>query len=131
MSVEREFGAADRRRLQMVVARHVSPERTRMRKAVGSVQKTLGRCELENITAVSPQDCAVAGAEKITKAQAKVDSVIGKCSDTAGLQGCRFEMMADPACLGTSALSMEADLPIARSASCPSAEIADHPTRLS
>ncbi len=77
-----------------------------MAKAVGTVQKTLGRCELENIIAVSPTDCAVAGAEKITKAQSKVDAAVDKCSDTTGLEGCRFEMSPDPACLGASALSI-------------------------
>lgn len=75
-----------------------------MRKAIGSIQKTLGRCELENIIAVSPIDCAADGAEKIAKAQSKVDGVIDKCTDTTGLAGCRFEAMPDPACLGTSAL---------------------------
>ena len=50
--------------------------------------------------------CDVAGAAKITKARAKVDRVLEKCSDTSGLAGCRFEMMADPECLGTSALDI-------------------------
>jgi hypothetical protein len=77
-----------------------------MRKAIGSIQKTLGRCELENVIAVSPSDCAVDGADKITKARTKVDSTVDKCSDTSGLDGCRFEMEADPACLGSSALDL-------------------------
>jgi len=77
-----------------------------MRKAIGSVQKTLGRCEAENVIAISPVDCALDGSAKITKAQSRVDAVIDKCSDTTGLAGCRFDAMPDTACLGTSALGI-------------------------
>lgn len=79
-------------------------------KAVVKIQKTLDRCEADNIVATSPVDCAAANASRIANAQATADATIEKCSDTSGLAGCLFEVGADPQCLGNSAASVATDL---------------------
>ena len=74
-------------------------------KSAGKIQKTLASCEIDNVTASVPVDCAVEHADSITKATTKADNALLKCSDTTGLAGCSFEMMPDPMCLGNTALA--------------------------
>ena len=70
------------------------------------MQKLLGRCELANITAATPADCAATTAADVTALRARVDAHPQRCSDTAGLAGCLFGVGADPGCLGTTATTL-------------------------
>ena len=79
-------------------------------KSVPKIHKTLAACELSNITAVSPVDCAAANAAEIAKRQSFANSRLDKCKDTTGLEGCSFGVGADPNCLGDAALSIASDL---------------------
>ncbi len=76
---------------------------------IDRIEKLLGRCEVDNITAAMPVDCASALAGDIATAQSKVDARIGTCSDTTGLLGCLFET-PDPTCLGDAALTIGSDV---------------------
>lgn len=79
-------------------------------KALLSIEKELGACEVANVTAASPVDCTAAEAEAISKATDKADSAATKCTDNSGLLGCLFEPPNDPACPGASAESVATDL---------------------
>ncbi len=79
-------------------------------RAVNGVQKVLGRCELGNITAATPVLCAATMASKVSALQSRVDAQPARCADTAGLDGCLFEVGADPACLGTTAATLGSTL---------------------
>jgi len=79
-------------------------------KGIGKIQKTLADCELANITAVAPVDCATDNTEALTKSQDKTNAQLDKCSDTTGLAGCLFEMVPDPTCLGDTTLTIGGDL---------------------
>jgi hypothetical protein len=72
-------------------------------KGVVGVQKLLGRCEVGNITAAAPVDCAATTAADVAALRARVDAQPQRCGDTTGLSGCLFEVGADPTCLGTTA----------------------------
>ncbi len=79
-------------------------------KGITAVQKTLGRCELDNITAATPVDCATAFAADLAAIRARVDAQPMRCTDTTGLSGCLFGVGADPACLGTTATTIGSTL---------------------
>jgi len=81
-----------------------------MQRAIGSLQKKLGACDLANVTAAVPVDCAVQHAADIARLTARVGQAIDRCRDTSGMAGCRFEPGADPACLATSATAIASDL---------------------
>lgn len=73
---------------------------TAAQKGVRNTQKALGSCELGNITAASPVDCAATLASAIAAQEAAIDARVGKCSDTTDVLACPFVAPTDPACLG-------------------------------
>ncbi len=77
-----------------------------VQKGIASVLKSLGRCELDNITASSPVDCGATLADTLTGIRAKVDARLASCGDTSGLEACAFEPPNDPMCLGQGAQSV-------------------------
>ena len=79
-------------------------------RAIGALQKKLAQCELDNVGAASPVDCAAANAADVARLTARVGSAIDRCPDTTGMAGCRFEPGADPACLADAAQSIAGDL---------------------
>lgn len=80
-----------------------------VRKAADKAQGLLGRCELDNVTADEPVDCAAANAVAVESASAQVDERFARCKDSAGLGGC-FADGGDPACLGDAGVAAAADL---------------------
>jgi hypothetical protein len=74
--------------------------------SIESIQKVLGHCELGNVTAPAPVLCAATTAAAVAALQARVDAQPGRCTDTTGLSSCPFVPAADPACLGTTALTL-------------------------
>jgi hypothetical protein len=82
---------------------------SRLAKGISSVQKILGRCELGNVTAGTPVDCAATNAAAIADVQAKVNEALDRCTDSSGLLGCLFEGGL-PTCLGDSAGTIGATL---------------------
>ncbi len=88
---------------------------TRLRRLTAQLEITASSVSaaydaLANVTATSPEDCPVALASEISEAAAKVDATIDSCPSTAGMEGCRFEPGADPACLGDAATTIGTDL---------------------
>lgn len=81
-----------------------------MQRSIGALQKKLGTCELANVTAASPVDCAVQHAADVTRLTSRVGQAIDRCRDTSGMEGCRFEPGADPSCLGDAAAGIAGDL---------------------
>ena len=81
---------------------------TRMAKGIGNVQKTLGRCEVANITG-TPVDCAATNADALTAIQGQVNEAANRCTDSTGLLGCLFEG-GTATCLGDSANGIGTDL---------------------
>jgi len=79
-------------------------------KAIAKGLKILGSCELDNITAAVPVDCATEHAEALAKAKDKADGVIQKCGSTTGLDGCLFDPEFSVGCIGDTALSVASDL---------------------
>jgi hypothetical protein len=75
-------------------------------KGVQKVQKILSRCELANIGAAAPVVCTTAHAADLAAVGARADTAATRCQDTTGLQSCAFEMMADPTCLGDTAVTL-------------------------
>ena len=80
-----------------------------MQKAIRKSQKVLDRCRTDAIT-TGPVDCAAANATVLATLAAKVDERLARCSDTTGMDGCHFEPMPDPTCLGTASGTIAADL---------------------
>lgn len=72
-------------------------------------QKLLADCRLANVTATTPVDCDATLAGDVGTLAQTVDGLLGRCSDTTDMLGCRFEMMPDPQCLGAMATSLGAD----------------------
>jgi hypothetical protein len=81
-----------------------------VRKAVGKIHKSLGRCELANVTAALPVDCAADLAAKLASLQSKADATVDRCVESTGLLGCPFEMTPSPTCLGDASLEIGSDL---------------------
>lgn len=81
-----------------------------VQRAIRAVQRKLAACELANVTAASPVDCATSLAAEIDRATANVGRAIDRCKDTSGMAGCRFEPGADPACLADTATGVAGDL---------------------
>jgi len=81
-----------------------------MQRAVGSLQKKLGACELANVTAASPVDCVAQHASDVARLTASAGRAIDRCRDTSGMAGCRFEPGADPACLADAATAIAGGL---------------------
>ena len=78
----------------------------RVSKGVQKTQKILARCELENIGAAAPVDCAAAHAAELAAIGAGADGAAARCDDTTGLQSCLFQVGADPTCLGDTAIAV-------------------------
>jgi hypothetical protein len=68
--------------------------------------RTLGNCELANIKALTPVDCPTVLSGDLTAIEVRVDAAKDACEDTTGLEGCPFEPVPDPDCLGTGATSV-------------------------
>jgi hypothetical protein len=68
--------------------------------------RALGNCEIDNITALTPADCPTVLAEDLLAIQIRVDEAPDACEDTSGLEGCLFDPMPDPSCLGTGAVGI-------------------------
>ncbi len=81
---------------------------SRIAKGIGSVQKILGRCQLDNVTE-TPVDCAATHAADLAAAQAKVNEAVNRCTDSTGLLGCLFEG-GPQTCLGDAALTIGSTL---------------------
>jgi hypothetical protein len=77
---------------------------------IRKLQKTLGLCELGNVGASTPVDCAGTLSAHIAGVAAKIDAAFDRCKDTTGMLGCRFDPEADPGCLGSTAQSIATDL---------------------
>ncbi len=80
-----------------------------MEKGVASEQKTLGQCEVANILAAAPVDCAETLSSEIATTEDKVDSEVDRCQDTTDLHGCVFDG-GSPDCLGNATTSTGLDL---------------------
>ncbi|MEW6268010.1 MAG: hypothetical protein AB1689_01775 [Thermodesulfobacteriota bacterium] len=78
----------------------------RMQRAITSLQKRRAACELRNVAAASPVDCAAALAPDVARLTAKVGAALDRCPDTTGLDGCRFAPGADPSCLASAAAAI-------------------------
>lgn len=70
-----------------------------MTKGILGVQKTLARCEWDNITAGAPVDCQATHAAALAKIGDDVAGAALKCKDSTGLQSCAFAPMSDETCL--------------------------------
>ncbi len=81
-----------------------------VQKGFRTTQKALGGCELGNITAASPVDCAVTVLPEIAAEEARIDARVGECADSTDLLACPFVPAADPACLGDAMTSMASEL---------------------
>ncbi len=84
-----------------------------VRKGIEDTQESLGGCELANITAGTPVDCATDQAASIQAIQTRVDGRIERCSDTTGMLGCLFPPpmeTPDPSCLGDATVAIGSDL---------------------
>lgn len=74
-------------------------------KAITDTHATLARCELANLNAGEPADCAAVNAAELAAIADAVNGQIDRCKETAGLQGCLGMEDADPSCLGDAAVS--------------------------
>ncbi len=83
---------------------------TATQKGIDRTLQTLGSCELGNIIAVSPVDCPTTLAAELTTIQNNADGAVNACTDTSGLEGCPFEVMPEPMCLGTGTVAIGTDL---------------------
>jgi hypothetical protein len=85
-----------------------------MRRGTEKIQRALGGCELDNVTAAMPVDCAVDEAAMLQSNQDRINAGIDRCSDTTGMLGCLFPEdpmeIPDPSCMGDAALSIGSDL---------------------
>ena len=81
-----------------------------IQKGILDVQKSLARCDLGAIVAGTTTDCAADLAATLTADAATIDARFAACRDTTGMLGCRFDMGAAPACLGTAAVNIGTDL---------------------
>ncbi|HEY8514765.1 MAG TPA: hypothetical protein VIS07_04525 [Candidatus Binatia bacterium] len=82
----------------------------RMQRAITALQKKRAACELANVTAASPVDCATTLAPEVTRLTARIGAALDRCRDTTGLDGCRFAPGGDSSCLATSAAQIAASL---------------------
>jgi hypothetical protein len=71
-----------------------------IQRRIAGLQRTLGRCALDNLAATDPVPCTTTLASTLAAEAAAVDGRLTACADTAGLAGCRFVEEPDPACLG-------------------------------
>jgi len=72
------------------------------RKVAAKAQSLLGRCELDNVGAAEPADCAALHADAIGALTEKLAARFARCRDAGGLEGC-FAGGGDAACLGEAA----------------------------
>lgn len=79
------------------------------RRIATKAQKLFGRCELENVGADEPLDCAAANAAALEKLTAKLATRFTRCPDADALEGC-FEETGDATCLGETAAQGAATL---------------------
>lgn len=82
---------------------------SRLAKGIDGIQKLLGRCELANVTASSPVDCAATNAAAIASVQARVNKAVDRCADSTGLLSCPYDGGL-PTCLGDSAATTASTL---------------------
>lgn len=81
-----------------------------VRRAARKIQKALGACRLENVTAGSPVDCDAVLASAIAQEAARADAVIDRCRDTTDMLGCLFVLSPDPQCVGDASQAIAEDL---------------------
>ena len=81
-----------------------------LQKGIAKAQKLLGRCELENVTAAAPADCASALAADLARVRSDVDASLARCRDRAGLTGCYAGPSGTPTCLGDATVAIGAGL---------------------
>jgi hypothetical protein len=79
-------------------------------KGIAALVKTLARCEIANVTASTPVDCATTLASQVAVIKGKADAPLASCGDTSGLDACPFEPPNDPTCLGQSVESVGSSL---------------------
>jgi hypothetical protein len=79
-----------------------------VQKAIRKSQKALDACRVDAI--LTPADCAATTAPVLAAQAAKADARFDRCEDTTGMDGCRFEPVPDPACLGAAATDIADDL---------------------
>jgi hypothetical protein len=80
-------------------------------RATDQAHQTLGACELPNVTAESPIDCAAASTDDLAAAAAEVDDTFAACATTDGLTACPlFGEEPDPSCLGSEATALGIEL---------------------
>lgn len=77
-----------------------------LQKGIAKAEQLLGRCELENVTAATPVDCAVELAADLERVRTDVDARLAKCGDTDGLVGCYAGPSGSPTCLGEAAVAI-------------------------
>jgi hypothetical protein len=82
----------------------------KMGRVEAKILRALAACELANVTAPSPVDCAASLAVEIAALRADADGALDRCGDTTGMAGCRFEPTPDPSCLGDTAASVATEL---------------------
>jgi hypothetical protein len=80
-----------------------------MQKVIRKDQKALDECRADAILTPSI-DCATTVAPLLATQAAKVDGVVGRCSDTTDMEGCLFEPSPDPGCVGNAATAIATDL---------------------
>ena len=83
---------------------------TGTQKAIRKSQKILDRCRTDAILAPAPVDCVAVNATLLATVAEKVDTKLARCNDTTGMDGCAFEVVPDPTCLGTESGTIAADL---------------------
>jgi hypothetical protein len=81
-----------------------------LQKGIAKAEQLLGACELENVTAAAPVDCAAERATDLERIRADVDARLARCSDTEGLAGCYAGKDGSPTCLGEAAVTIGSDL---------------------
>ncbi len=94
-------GTADANRCEKQITSRIS-------KGIGTVQKTLGRCEIGNITG-TPVDCVATNGDAIAAAAAQVNQAANRCKDSTDLLGCLFEG-GTPTCLGDASTAIGTSL---------------------
>lgn len=83
-----------------------------MQKGLLSMYSELGACELTAmLNDAAPGACESSLATELDELKTRLDAIVGKCTVTTDLLGCRFEGMSpDPACLGLAAEDLAVQL---------------------
>jgi hypothetical protein len=78
-------------------------------KGIRKDQKALDACRADAILAPAT-DCATVVGPLLASQAAKIDAVVTRCADTTDVEGCLFDALPDPGCLGTAATSIATGL---------------------